>query len=234
MTQAVPDRKEGTLSWFLSPQENKYMDSFLLFFKIINPFLFLNSFSAFFLLFSAFFDSRQDVDSFRFPVPIPVEVRPDVCQRLNCFPPRMKAMFAELKHHFSPSPSLLNLKWKSLEWWSSRNRMYCPPFLLSATWNNVCLLCEWLREAVANLYLADRRRYVEITCRFSAVCEYKMSSGRNKTHTFPLQSLIWCNADDISAARMLNTVIVTWVIANFSWLQFLLWCSPEPRSSCFE
>lgn len=110
VTQAVPDRKEGTLSWFLSPQENKYMDSFLLFFKIINPFLFLNSFSAFFLLFSAFFDSRQDVDSFRFPVPIPVEVRPDVCQRLNCFPPRMKAMFAELKHHFSPSPSLLNLK----------------------------------------------------------------------------------------------------------------------------
>lgn len=32
-----------------------------------------------------------------------VEVRADVCQRLNCFPPRMKAMFAELKHHFSHS-----------------------------------------------------------------------------------------------------------------------------------
>lgn len=69
----------------------------------------------------------------------------------NCFPPRIRAVCRTWATFFSLS--LLNLKWKSLEWWSSRNQMHCPPFLLSAIWNNVCLLCERLRKTAANLYL---------------------------------------------------------------------------------
>lgn len=64
-----------------------------------------------------------------------MEVRPDVCQRLNCFPPRMRAMFAELKRPISPSISPPRCptwdeknKKNPLKWWSSGNQMYCPLF----------------------------------------------------------------------------------------------------------